>query len=154
MKFAVLLQGVFHEFCLKLSPFALFLFLVKKQVKQLDVPFKKTVTFYETCRSIIRGFPSNSVNSQVCPFFVKKTTKKHDVLCRKSVTFCKNCCFYAGGFASNSVRNLTFALFFGQKQQKDTMHPSKKIVTFCDCHFFLTFCQKSHLLPSFWSKND
>ena len=54
VKIVVFLLVVFLEILSEISPFALF--LIKKQLKKHDVPCKKTVTFYETCRSIIRGF--------------------------------------------------------------------------------------------------
>ena len=54
-----------------------FFFFLKKQLKKLDVPSKKTVTIYENCRFIIRGFPSISVWNLTFALFLSKNNNKN-----------------------------------------------------------------------------
>ena len=138
--------------------FCLFSFFGKKTTKKLDIPYKKTVTFYETSRSIIRGFPSISVwNLTFALFLSKKTTKKHEVLCRKIVTFCKNYRFLRLVILEVLYENWPLSFFWSKNNEKNTMYPAKthyvlwKLSIFCR-RFFLSFCLKSHLLPFFLKK--
>ena len=54
-----------------------FFFFLKKQLKKLDVPSKKTVTIYENCRFIIRGFPSISVWNLTFALFLSKNNNEN-----------------------------------------------------------------------------
>ena len=59
VKIVVFLRAVTSEIVHEISPFVFF--FVKKQLKNHDIPCKKTVTVYENCRSIIRVFRCKSV---------------------------------------------------------------------------------------------
>ena len=58
LKILIFLRAVTSEILHEISPFV---FFCQKQLKNHDIPCKKTVTVYENCRSIIRVFRCKSV---------------------------------------------------------------------------------------------
>ena len=92
--------------------------LFHKTTNKHDIPYKKTVTFYEKCRStpwIMQEFFA------FCPFsfLVKKTSRKTwFTFQKKTVTFYETCRSIIRGFLSIYVWSSTFALFCPKKTTK------------------------------------
>ena len=102
MKIVGFLQAVFSEILCEISPFAFF--FRQKQLKKPNIPSKKTVTFCENCRSIIRVFALKlSKISPFALFLVKKnnTKKRYTFQINHSIIW-KLSSYYKGFFLKMS----------------------------------------------------
>ena len=73
MKLVVLLLGVFSQFMSEVPrlPF----FCPKKQLKNHDVLYRKSVTFCKNCRFFLLVFLQICLKCHLCPFVVKNNKK-------------------------------------------------------------------------------